>query len=298
MVKLRLRRRPPNPEGRMSVLDHLRELRRRVIWIAVTIAVGAVVGWVLYGPILRLLEHPYCSIPSKYRYGSTSTGDAKNCQLIYTGVLDGFTIRLKVSVISGAVLSAPLWLYQIWAFVTPGLKRNERKYTRSFIAVSSLLFFAGTALAYLVLARGLRVIVEQGGSGTAALFTVNAYLSFVVLLLVVFGSAFELPLLIVMANLAGVLPSRLLRKSQRISIFLIFVFAAVATPTTDPFTMTAMAVAMCLLFEGAVVITTIHDRRKAARKAAAVAEQLDDSTPSVIDPVPQPLEATTWGDAT
>jgi sec-independent protein translocase protein TatC len=297
MIKLRLRRRAPNPEGRMSVLDHLRELRRRVIWIAVTIAVGAVVGWVLYGPILRLLEHPYCSIPLKYRYGAGGPNDSKQCQLIYTGVLDGFTIRLKVSVISGTILSAPVWLYQIWGFITPGLKRNERKYTRWFIVVSSLLFFAGVALAYLVLARGLRVIVEQGGSGTAALFTVNAYLSFVVLLLVVFGAAFELPLLIVMANLAGVLPSRLLRKSQRISIFLIFVFAAVATPTTDPFTMTAMAAAMCLLFEGAVVITTIHDRRKAARKAA-VTENLDDSVPSVIDAVPQPLDATTWGDAT
>src|ERR1700722_9676304 len=116
MVKLRLRRGPPNPEGRMSGLGHLRELRRRVIWIAVTIAVGAVVGWVLYGPILRLLEHPYCSIPPKYRYGASSVNDPKACQLIYTGVLDGFTIRLKVSVISGTILSAPLWLYQIWGF--------------------------------------------------------------------------------------------------------------------------------------------------------------------------------------
>ena len=135
--------------------------------------------------------------------------------LIFTGVLDGFTTRLKVSVIAGAVFTAPFWLYQIWAFITPGLRKNERKYTLIFIVASTVLFAAGVCLAYVVLAKGLQVLIGAAGSGAVATLTVNSYLSFVTLMLVIFGAAFELPLLIVMANLAGVLPAKLLKRSQR-----------------------------------------------------------------------------------
>jgi sec-independent protein translocase protein TatC len=292
-MKLRLRRRHRNPEARMSVLDHLRELRRRVIVIAFIIVIGAIAGWYLYGSILHFLERPYCSVNYKQRFPGNDP-DPKHCALAYFGPLDGFTIRLKVSVIAGAVLTGPLWLYQVWGFITPGLRQNERKYTVIFIAASSLLFLAGMTLAYLVLAKGLKVLIGTAGKGTVALLNANSYLSFVTLLLVVFGAAFELPLLVVMANFAGVLPAKLLRKSQRISIFLIFLFAAVATPSTDPFTMCAMAVPMCLLFEGAVVIATIHDRRKARRVYVA---PTDDLVPSEIDPIPRPIDRA-WGDIT
>jgi sec-independent protein translocase protein TatC len=234
----------------MSVLDHLRELRRRLIIVVLFIAAGAVVGWILYDPVLKFLEHPYCSVAAKYRYNGR---DGKSCDLIYTGVLDGFTTRLKVSFIAGTVFSAPFWLYQIWGFITPGLRKNERKYTVVFIAASTLLFVAGMGLAYVVLAKGLSVLLTAAGSGTQALLTVNSYLSFVTLMMVIFGAAFELPLLVVMANLAGVLSARVLKKSQRLAVFLIFAFAAVATPSTDPFTMCAMAVPMVVLFEGAVL---------------------------------------------
>jgi len=145
-----------------------------------------------------------------------------------------------------------------------------------------------------VLAKGLRVLLGVAGSGTQALLTVDSYLSFVTLMLVVFGASFELPLLVVLANLAGVLPARWLRKSQRLAIFLIFLFAAVATPTTDPFTMCAMAVPMVLLFEGAVAFAVVHDRRKARRKAAeqqAKDAQID--VPARIDPIPRPLDDVT-----
>jgi sec-independent protein translocase protein TatC len=298
-MKLPFRRGSHDPEGRMSVLDHLRELRRRVIVVAIIVAAGAVLGWYLYPDTLSFLKHPYCSVPYKHRFpGNDPNPD--DCALIYTGVLDGFTTRLKVAAISGAVFTAPLWLYQIWGFITPGLKKNERKYTVIFLVASTLLFIAGISLAYLVLAKGLRVLVLQSGSGVVAFLTVNSYLSFVVLLLTVFGLAFELPLLVVMANLAGVLPARLLRKSQRIAIFLIFLFAAVATPSTDPFTMTAMAVPMCILFEGAVLFATVHDKRKAARRAAAAPEagELADSVPSPVDPFPRPLDGSPWSDST
>jgi sec-independent protein translocase protein TatC len=276
----------------MAVLDHLRELRRRLIIIVLLIIAGGIAGYVLYPPILHFLEHPYCSVPAQKRFPG---GQGAKCVLVYTGVLDGFTTRLKVSVIAGAVLTGPLWLYQIWAFITPGLRRNERKYTVIFVAASTVLFVAGAALAYLVLYKGLNVLISASGSGTAALLTANSYLSFVTLMLVVFGAAFELPLLVIMANMVGVLSATVLKKSQRLGIFLIFLFAAVATPSTDPFTMCAMAVPMCVLFEAAVLFAVVHDRRKERRVAAST---LPDDLASTIDPIPRPLTEGSWTDST
>jgi sec-independent protein translocase protein TatC len=302
-------RRRENPEARMPILGHLRELRRRLIVIVLIISAGAVLGWLLYDPLIKFLEQPYCSVPAKHRF---QDANGKACGLIYNGVLDGFTTRLKVSFISGAVFTGPLWLYQIWAFVTPGLRRNERKYTVIFIVSSTVLFAAGMTMAYLVLTKGLTVLLSAAGTNVQALLTVDRYLSFVTLMLVVFGAAFELPLLVIMANLAGALPASWLRRSQRLAIFSIFLFAAVATPSTDPFTMSAMAVPMVVLFEAAVLFATVHDRRKAKRKAAAkAAEQPEsadsvDTAPSVIDPIPAPLPpaaaapgaGSTWADTT
>ena len=145
-----------------------------------------------------------------------------------------------------------------------------------------------------MLGRGLRILIEGAGNGTASLLTVGDYISFVTMLLVIFGAAFELPLLLVMANRVGVLPAKLLKKSQRVAIFLIFLFAGVATPTADPFTMCAMAIPMVILFEIALLVCHFHDKRKAERKAAEAAERAaahpDDSIPSVVDPIPQQLE--------
>lgn len=283
----------------MSVLDHLRELRRRLIIVVLIIGVGAIIGWELYNPLLEFLKRPYCAVPYQHRLGGVE-GDSSNCKLYFTGPLDGFTARLKISVIAGAVVTAPFWLHQIWGFITPGLHKNERKYTRAFVLTSTALFALGMFLAYLILQKALHYLILAGGSGTAALLTVNSYVSFVVLVLVVFGAAFELPLLIVMANMAGVLPGRLLKKSQRLGIFLIFVFAAVATPSTDPFTMCAMAFPMVLLFEGAVLFAVVHDKRKARRKAEQAGEErLDDLTPSRVDAIPTPLGTDEqWTDTT
>lgn len=278
----------------MPVMDHLRELRKRVIIIVLLVAAGAVIGWFLYGHTLDVLRHPYCSVPKKYRFTPKGTGD---CVLIYHGALEGFTTRLKVSVISGAVFTAPFWLYQIWAFITPGLRRNERRYTLIFVLISTVLFAAGMTLAYIVLSKGLQILLEQAGDGTQAQLTVGDYISFVTLMLVIFGAAFELPLIVVMANMAGVLSARVLKKSQRVAIFLIFLFAAVATPSTDPFTMCAMAVPMVLLFEGAVLYAVFHDRRKARRRAEEQADaHLDDDVPSTVDPIPERFDS--WSETT
>ena len=164
-----------------------------------------------------------------------------------------------------------------------------------FVVASTVLFVLGAGLAYVVLAKGLQVLIGSSGEGTQALLTANSYLSFVTLMLVVFGAAFELPLLIIMANLVGVLSGKLLKKSQRIGIFLIFVFAAIATPSTDPFTMCAMAIPMCILFEGAVLFAIVHDRRKAARLAEPV---LEDNIPSTLDPFARPISRDDFNDPT
>ena len=275
------------PVGRMAILDHLRELRRRLAIILVIVAVGTVAGYFLYSPVLAILERPFCAVDPRYRFG----GEAGRCVLVFSGVLDGFTTRLKIAALTGAVLTAPAWLYQVWAFITPGLKKTERRYTITFVASSTVLFTAGAFVAYEILAKGLSMLLSQGGGQVEAMLTVTNYLNFVMLTLVVFGLSFELPLLIVIANRAGVLPAATLRKSQRIAIFAIFVFAGIVVPSTDPFSMCAMAIPMVLLYEAAVGIATLHDRRRARHTTSrAAVEDLDDQTVTAVEPA-QPVIA-------
>lgn len=283
---LRRAAKPANPDGRMSLLDHLRELRRRVIVVILIVSAGAVIGYLGYDWILGFLKHPYCHVSYHHRFEARNQQD---CSLVFRNPLDGFTTRLKVSVIAGAILTAPFWLYQLWAFVTPGLRRNERRWSIGFIGSSMLLFTAGGGLAYVTLSKGLDVLISSSGAGVQSQLDVASYISFVTLVIVVFGASFELPLLIVMLNAVRILPFSILKRGQRIGIFLIFLFAAVATPSTDPFTMTAMAVPMVLLFELSVLWCFLHDRRRARRQADAEHEQLPDDLASTVDPIPEPL---------
>jgi sec-independent protein translocase protein TatC len=295
MTRMLRPRKASNPDGRMSVLDHLRELRRRLIVVMIIIALGAVIGWIIYNPLLGLLKHPYCNIPYQHRLGAQNQSP-EQCKLLFRAPLDGFTIRLKVSVVAGAVLTAPLWLYQLWAFVTPGLRKNEKRWTVGFVVSSSLLFALGMGLAYFTLYKGLNVLVTQAGSGTQAALDVSSYISFVILMLLIFGISFELPLLVVMLNAVRVLPYSLLRRGQRIAIFLIFLFAAVATPSTDPFTMVAMAVPMLLLFELSVLWSLLHDRRRARRQLAEEHERLPDDVASSVEPAAPIDTDSSWTD--
>jgi len=280
-------RRPANPEGRMSVLDHLRELRRRLIIVMLLVAAGAVIGYLAYDWILGILKHPYCHVNYRHRFGARNQHD---CSLVFRNPLDGFTTRLKVSVIAGAILTSPFWLYQLWAFVTPGLRRNERRWSIGFITSSLLLFACGGWLAYLTLAKGLEILIASSGTGVQSQLDVASYISFVTLVILVFGASFELPLLIVMMNAARVLPFTLLKRGQRLGIFLIFLFAAVATPSTDPFTMVAMALPMVVLFELAVLWCFLHDRRRARRQLAEAEQQLPDDVASSVNPIPERIE--------
>jgi sec-independent protein translocase protein TatC len=279
-------------DSRMTLTEHLQELRARLFKSMLAVAVMTiVVGVWLYHPIFKTLLHPYCGLPADRRLLGES------CALTFTGVTDAFTIRLKVAIIGGVLLSMPIWLYQLWAFITPGLHRNERRWSLSFVFTSVLLFAAGVTLAYLILPTALDVLLSFGGPDLKALLTVDQYLGFIAHMLTIFGVSFEFPLVLVMLNLAGVLSAQRLRQWRRAAIFLLTVFAGAATPSTDPFTMLAMAVPLCLLYEGVVIFARIHDKRKERRSLSAeYAQYADDETsPITMDDLDQPPEVSVGG---
>jgi sec-independent protein translocase protein TatC len=270
----------------MSLVGHLTELRKRLVKALLALALGTIVGFLWYDRgLLTFLTEPYCALDPGLRL--QEDGD---CRLMVTDVFGGVLLRLKIGMIAGAVLSAPLWLYQLWAFITPGLKRNEKRYTVAFVASSSLLFALGTVLAYLTLRKGLQLLLSLAGDEVGFQLTAQEYLGFVMSLLVAFGLSFELPLIAVGLNLAGILPYATLARSRRWIFFLTVVFAAFVTPTQDPFTMLAMAGPMCVLFEGAIQIARVVDKRRAKRAALEGFGDLDDDEASPLDATPSTLQ--------
>ncbi|MFL6130003.1 MAG: twin-arginine translocase subunit TatC [Mycobacteriales bacterium] len=281
-----VRRRQRPADGTMSLRDHIAELRSRLLKALLFIGLGAIVGWILYPTILNVLKEPYCQLPADQRLVTGSGG----CKLIFTAPLDGFVLRLKVGAICGVILAAPFWLYQLWAFVTPGLHRRERRWTVLFVGLSSVLFAAGAVLSYFTIQKALALLVGFAGDATVAAIDAPRYIGFVTSMLLVFGAAFELPLLVSMLNLVGVLSAARLIRWQRLAIFLIFVFAAVATPSQDPISMCMLAIPMSLLFELAVLLAWLHDRRKARREAAGSFADLPDDVTSPLDLTVQPID--------
>lgn len=275
--------------GSMSLIEHLRELRNRVGLALLGILVGMIVAFIFYDEILAFLKAPYCGLDVEDR-GELSVNKDGECTLLLLDVLSNLTLRLKVAFIAGVVLSAPWWLYQLWSFITPGLKRNEKRYALSFVGASTLLFAAGCALAYLTLANGLELLLGLSGEGITPVLGATEYLGFIMQLLLTFGIAFEVPLLCVMLNIVGIVSYELLGKSRRWLIFLTFLLAAFITPTTDPFTMIALAIPMAILFELAIQFTRINDKRRARRDAAAGWDDVDDDEASPLDARPTALE--------
>ncbi|MGB3443636.1 MAG: twin-arginine translocase subunit TatC [Actinophytocola sp.] len=249
----------------MTLRDHLYELRHRLGLALVCLLFGCILGFLWFqwriGPVPslgQLLTGPYCELPSPPRF---EPEDGK-CQLLQTQPFEAFLIQFKVGLAAGAVFTSPFWLYQIWAFITPGLYDNERKFTRVFVFLASILFVCGAFLAYYVVPKGLQVLVSFGGDQFSTALAANDYISFVLVMLLIFGVSFELPLVVTMLNRIGVLPYRNLKKWRRGIIFTLFVFAAIATPGTDPIGMMALAGAMTVLFELATQLARIHDRKK------------------------------------
>jgi sec-independent protein translocase protein TatC len=277
----------------MSLIAHLTELRNRVAkaLLALLIATAFCFWWYEHG-LGEFIRAPYCDLPAGLRYG----GDTNGCGLLITDVFGGVFIRLKVSFLAGAVASSPIWLYQLWAFITPGLKRSEKKYGIGFVAASTSLFVLGAVLSYISLSTGLRLLLGLAGDGVVVALTAQDYIGFVISLLVAFGVSFEMPLIAVALNLVGILSYEVLRKSRRWIFFLTIVFAAFITPTQDPFTMLLMAGPMIVLFELAIQVARVVDKRRAKRAAALGLQGLADdeaspldAAPSVLDAAPSPL---------
>jgi sec-independent protein translocase protein TatC len=260
---------PLPPDGTMTLFEHLRELRYRLIVSILAILVGMVVAWFFRYDLLDILQRPYFQAIAALK---TKHPDA-NTSLVNINLTSPLTLSLKVSALAGAIATAPIWLYQLWAFVVPGLLAKEKKWALIFIAAATPMFVGGVVVAYFVLPKAITVLLSFTQSGVTNLQDINAYLSFLLRLMLVFGIGFLIPLIVLMLNIVGVIKAKQMAKYRSLVIFGTFVFGAVATPSTDPFSMLAVAAPMALLFLGAEVIAHILDRRK-ERQAALAGDDL------------------------
>ncbi len=252
--------RQQNPEGRMPLFDHLRELRNRVVKMALALGAGMVVGFIFFNPVWHFIERPLCSAVIRGHTGCNTLGVN---QLVLNGPLDAFYLRVKVALIVGIILSSPVWLYQVWAFIAPGLYAREKRWGHVFLATAVPLFLVGVALAYLSLGRSMHYLLGLTPGGVQNLIQVDLYMSFVMTMMLAFGIAFELPLLIVMLNLAGILTHERFKKWRRVILFGVFLIAGMANPSPDPITMLILGGACAALVEVAELIVWRHDRRRA-----------------------------------
>lgn len=259
-------KRRSNPTGEMTLVEHLQELRRRLIISVLALVIATIVGFIWYqsapfgiSPLGEILRGPYCSLPTEKRAVFSPDGE---CRLLATAPFEMFMLRLKVAALAGVVLSSPFWLYQLWAFITPGLHKNERRYTLTFVSLAVILFTIGAILAYLVVSVGLEFLLSMGDEYQTAALTGERYFNFLLGLLVVFGVSFELPLIIVMLNVVGILEYDTVKDKRRIIAVAIMIFAAFMTPGQDPFSMLALWASICILVEIAFQFCRVNDKRR------------------------------------
>ncbi len=272
-----------NPEGRMPLMDHLRELRNRIVKAALALVAGMVIGLVFFRPIWSFITRPYCRAINGCN--TSSLGHT----LAVTSPLDGFYLHIKVGFVVGVILTSPVWLYQIWAFVAPGLYAREKRWTYIFLGTSVPLFLLGCYFALLVMGRGLHFLIGMVPQNTVAIFTADTYIAYFIAMILGFGLCFELPLFLVMLNRVGILSHARFKKWRRVMIFCVFVFAGIASPSPDPITMLMLGGVCVVLVETAEVIVYLHDRRRARLHPDPYAGLADDEL-SPIE-VPDDTEA-------
>ena len=268
-------RKQRDPEGRMSLGDHLRELRNRILIALVAIVIGAALGWWQYDAIFKRLEAPIEQV-------ALERGTTLSALINFSGITDAFSILITVGLFVGVVVASPVWLFQIWAFIVPGLTTREKRRAILFISGAVPLFLAGCALGYLTLPKAVHALLGFTPEGATNILPADTYLNFVLKFILAFGLAFLLPVFLVGLNAAGVLPARVMLKGWRPAVFLIFVFAAVMTPSPDPWSMLILAFPMVGLFFMAVGIGALIDRRRAKRDVSIAWRNLPDDQASPI----------------
>ncbi len=276
----RRRRQGTGDDASMPLVEHLRELRGRLVKATLAIVVGMVVGWIYYDEIFAWLSAPFEAVVEQAR------AEGRDITLALTGVADPFVLQLQVSAVTGLLLSSPVWLYQLWRFVTPGLRRHERRWAIGFVAVAVPLFAGGVMLAYLVLPYGLELLFGFTPQNVENIVAVDRYLSFFIRMVIVFGVGFLAPLMLVLLNFAGVLTGKKLLSWWRWIIFITFIFAAVATPTGDPINMLLLAGPILLLMTVAIAICVANDKRR-ARKGEPDYQEWDDDSASPLESADQ-----------
>ncbi|MFJ1750416.1 twin-arginine translocase subunit TatC [Streptomyces sp. NPDC088116] len=275
-------------EGRMPLAEHLRELRNRLLKSVLAIVFIAIVAAVFYTDIIAFLIKPVLeSVGCAGPLGRQENGQPC-ADMTFNGLLAPFSTALKVSLVAGVVLSTPIWLYQLWGFLAPGLHNHEKKYALMFAAVGVPLFLGGAVLAYEILPQTARVMLGFTPEDTRNLLPVDDYLDLVVRMVIVFGLAFELPLLLVLLNFTGVLTAKRLAGWWRGFVLGITVFAAFATPTGDPLTMLSLAAPIIVLYFMALGVCFVNDRRRRRNNPDA---DLDDDEASDLDLTPERISA-------
>ncbi|HKA93401.1 MAG TPA: twin-arginine translocase subunit TatC [Acidimicrobiia bacterium] len=239
----------PQNGGRMTVVEHLTELRRRIVISLIAVTLGAIVCFIFSESIIRFFVNYY----------RDATHPQKNA-LIFLGPLDAFLTRIKIATYGGIVLALPVWLFELWRFITPGLNPNEKRYAIPFIFSSILLFALGGYIALLTLPKALEFLLDIGGPQLRPELTADKYLGLVSLMIVAFGVAFEFPVVLVFLLLARVLTTQQLRRWRRPAILIIVIFAAVITPSQDPYSLFAMAIPMYIFYELSIIIGRVLKR--------------------------------------
>lgn len=250
-----------NPDGQMPLMEHLGELRNRLIKIAVTVTVGAIAGWFLYPFIYDVLVDPYCDLQGV---------SLEDCRLLQTEPLELFSVRLRIAGYAGIAMAMPVILWQIWRFITPGLYKHEKKYAVPFVVAALGLFLLGAALAYFTLPKALDFLINIGGNENIITQLRPApYFQLVTYMMLAFGAGFEFPIILIFLQMSGVLETKTLRKSRRYAIVGIVILVAVITPSGDPYSLAILSLPMYVFYEAAILIGALVTRR---RRTAATAE--------------------------
>jgi sec-independent protein translocase protein TatC len=247
-------RNPIGPDGRMALSDHFRELRARLIRSALILVIAFCVAIFFYDQLLDLVNRPYLDAQRALRDNGTVS-----IQVVQDAT-GGLLLQMKLCGVVAIIASSPYWLYQIWAFILPGLHPKEKRYTRMFVAVAGPLFLGGVALGYYVMPKGLEVLISFVPNNVTSLVDFGRFFSFEMRMLLIFGVSMEIPLFVVLLNFAGIISGRTLAKHRPWIVIGTMVFAAVATPSTDPFSMLMLAIPMLILFAISEVICRVSDR--------------------------------------